>query len=234
MTRKALPLVTALAISCLALSARAQSPGQFTVYALVTVDRLSGIQSSPLLKTLSPGPCASGTVSTPGSPCTAWNNNVNPIGFTGGATYTFKVLGPATLAVDLRGSLMSDKRGAQTASDGSGTRIYSGLGGLRASFHTPIRLFLPYVEGAVGYARSNYGILTNNQVSSNPLYPGIPTQNNLEYHGLAGLDLRLTPLLDFRLAEGGIGAFQSMGTYSHTYPIYSISTGVVFHIPPRD
>jgi len=201
---------------------------------MATVDQLSGVQSSPLLPTLSPAPCASGAVSTTTTPCTAWNNSVHPIGFTGGATYTFKVLGPATLAADLRGVVESDKRGAQTHSDGSGTRIYSGLAGIRASFHTPIKLFLPYVEGAFGYARSNYGILTNNLVSTSPLYPGVRTQSNLEYHAYGGLDIRISPLVDFRLVEGGIGALQALGTYGHTYPIYSVSTGVVFHIPPRD
>jgi len=233
MTRKALPLLTALAFSCLTLFARAQ-PGQFSVYGQITVDQLSGIRSSPVLQTLSPLPCAGGALSTQTNPCTEYNNSVHPIGFTGGVSYVFKTIGPATLSADLRGVIESDKRGAQTQSVGDGTRIYSGLGGVRATFKMPKRLFLPFAEIAAGYARSNYGVLTSAQLSTSTTFPGIPTQNNLEYHAYAGLDLRLTPLADFRLFEAGYGALQEMGTFSHTYPIYSISTGVVFHFPPRD
>jgi len=233
MTRKALPLLAALAFSCLTLVARAQ-PGQFSAYGQITVDQLSAIKSSPVLQTLSPLPCTGSTVSTQSSPCTQYNNSVHPIGFTGGVSYVVKTIGPATLAADVRGVIESDKRGAQTLADGSGTRIYSGLGGIRATFRTPKRLFLPFAEIAAGYARSNYGVLTNAQVSTSTTRPGIPTQNNLEYHAYAGLDLRLTPLADFRFFEIGYGALQEMGAFSHTYPMYSISTGVVFHFPPRD
>jgi hypothetical protein len=234
MTRKALPLLTALAFSCLTLFAHAQT-GQFSAYGMITVDQLSGIKSSPVLQTLSPLPCSGSTVSTQSAPCTQYNNSVHPIGFTGGVSYAFKTFGPATLSADLRGSIESDKRGAQTLSDGSGVRIYSGLGGIRATFKMPKRLFLPFAEVAAGYARSNYGVLTSAQITNNTsTFPGIPTQNNLEYHAYAGLDLRVTPLADFRFFEVGYGALQEMGSFSHTYPMYSISTGVVFHIPPRD
>lgn len=236
MTRKALPLLTALVFACLTHFAQGQT-GQFTVYGEVTVDQLSGIKSSPVLQTLFPPPCTSGNVST--LQCTAYNNSVHPIGFTGGGTYSFAHLGPALLSIDLRGVIESNKRGAQTNSVGSGTRIYSGLGGLRASFKTPYKLLNPYVQGSAGYARSNYGVLTSavsngTSYSSNPNYPGIPMQGNLEFHIYAGLDLRLNPLIDFRLAELGYGALQSFGTYSHYYPMYSVSSGVVFHLPPRD
>jgi len=233
MTRKALPLLAALAFSCLTLVARAQ-PGQFSAYGQITVDQLSAIKSSPVLQTLSPLPCTGSTVSTQSSPCTQYNNSVHPIGFTGGVSYVVKTIGPATLAADVRGVIESDKRGAQTLADGSGTRIYSGLGGIRASFKTPYHLILPYVQASAGYARSNYGVLTDSQLSTNTTFPGIPTQGNLEYHAFAGLDLRLTPLADFRVFELGYGALQALGTYSHSYPLYSISAGVVFHIPPRD
>jgi hypothetical protein len=233
MTRKALPLLTALAFSCLTVFAHAQT-GQFSVYGEITVEQLSGIKSSPVLQIFSPPPCTGNTVNTQTTPCTQFNNSVHPIGFTAGASYVFKTIGSTMLSADIRGVVESDKRGAQTLSVGSGTRIYSGLGGIRATFKTPKRYLLPFAELAVGYGRSNYGILTNAQISSNPTFPGIPTQNNLEYHAYAGLDLRITSLADFRFFELGYGALQAMGTYSHTYPIYSISTGVVFHIPPRD
>jgi hypothetical protein len=221
-----LPLAV-LALALPALSSTAQA--QFSVYADVTVEQLSGIKSSPVLNVLTPLPCTATTTTN----CTAYNNSVHPIGFTGGGSYDWKTFGPATIGFDLRGIVESDKRGAQTNATGSGARIYSGLGGVRASFNTPFKLIRPYVQGSVGYARSNYGVLTNAMVSTSPIFPGIPTQNNLEYHAYAGMDLRFLPWADWRIFEAGYGGLQAFGTYAHTYPLYSISSGIVFHIPPR-
>jgi hypothetical protein len=223
-----LPLAV-LALTLSALSATASA--QVSVYTLFTVDRMTGITSSPVLNTLSPLPCT-GTTTTN---CTAYNDHVNPLGFTGGVSYDFKTFGPVTLAADVRGSITRTHQGAQTLSEGAGAHLYSGLGGLEARFHTPKRYLLPYLEGAVGYGRSNYGVLTNAGVTSNgnTIYPGVATQNNLEYHAYAGLDLKVVPSADWRVFEVGYGAAQAMGAYAHTYPIYSISTGVVFHFPPR-
>ena len=223
-----LPLAV-LAFACSALSIPASA--QFSVYGLFTVDRLADVQSSPVLKTLSPPPCSSAITSN----CTAYNNVVNPLGFTGGISYDIKTFGLVTLAADLRGSETNTHQGAQAASEGTGAHLYSGLGGLQARFRTPKRYLLPYVQGSVGYGRTNYGVLTNAGVTTggNTTFPGIATQNNLEYYAYAGLDLRIVPSADWRVFEAGYGAVQSMGAYAHTYPVYSISTGVVFHFPPR-
>jgi hypothetical protein len=229
MIRKALFLLAAFSAP-LSYSAQAQ----FSVYGDVTLEHMTGIQSSPVLQTLSPPPCSGTTSST--TLCTAYNDSVNPIGFTGGASYDFKTIGSVTLAADARGIVESDHRGAGTNFEGPGTRIYSGLGGVKASFHTRLDYLIPYVQGSAGYARSNYGVLTNATVvsnSANPVYPGISTKNNLEYHVFAGLDLRALAWADWRVVELGYGGLQAFGTYSHSYPIYSVSTGVVFHIPPR-
>ena len=224
MIRKALLLFSLLVLG---VSARAQ----YSVYATVTVDRLSGIDTSPVLQTLSPPPCTSSVTTG----CTSYRPNVNPIGFTGGASYDFKQVGSVLLTADARGVLQTTKQGAQADAEGAGTRIYSGLGGIKATFRTPYHFLNPYVQGSIGYARSNYGVLTNAQVttSGNAKYPGIPTQNNVEYHGFAGVDLRITPTFDFRVAEFGYGALQELGTFSHTYPILSVSSGIVVHFPPR-
>ncbi len=197
---------------------------QFSVYGTVTVDRISGINSSPILATLSP---------------TTYKNSVNPIGFTGGGSYEFRRVGPARLSADLRGVYETSKRGAQTSSDGAGTIHYAGLGGVRATFHTPIQILQPYAQGSVGFGRSNYGVLTNSLYNgivypTNPVRPGIPTQNGLEYHVFAGLDLHFLPAFDFRLFEVGYGGLESFGTYGHNYPLYSLSSGIVIHIPPRN
>lgn len=213
------------ALRLLPLCALASSAyGQYTVYGTVTVDRIGGINSSPILSTLSPA---------------TYKDSVNPIGFTGGASYAFRNVGPALLSADLRGVYETSTRGAQSNSDGAGTIHYAGLGGVRATFHTPIPLLRPYVQGSAGYGRSNYGVLTNSVFNgttypSNPVRPGIPTQNGLEYHVFAGLDLHLLPAFDFRVFEVGYGGLQSFGTYGHSYPLYSLSSGIVLHIPPRD
>jgi len=223
-----LPLaVLALALSTLSATAHAQ----LSAYGMFSVDRMTDISTSPILQTLSPLPCTSTTTTN----CTTYNDHVNPLGFTGGATWDFKTFGPATLGVDLRGSIVKTHQGAETYSQGTGAHTYSGLGGVRASFNSPIRVFRPYIQASAGIARSNYGVLTNAGVtnSGTPIYPGIPTQNNLEYHVYAGGDLRFTPWADWRVFELGYGALNSFGTYAHTYPIYSVSTGVVFHFPPR-
>jgi hypothetical protein len=222
-----LPLVL-FALAILASSAHAQ----FSAYGLFSVDRMSGIASSPVLQTLSPLPCT-GTTTTN---CTAYNDFVNPLGFTGGVSYDFKTIGAMTLAADLRASTVSSHLGAQSKSEGAGAHLYSYLGGVRASFRTPKSYLRPYAQGSVGYARTNYGVLTNagNTVNGNPLFPGIPTQNdNIEYHVYGGLDIPFLPYADWRFFEAGYGAVQSFGTFAHTYPVYSVSTGIVFHFPPR-
>jgi hypothetical protein len=222
--------VLALALSASSATARAQ----LSAYGMFTVDRMTGVSTSPILQTLSPLPCTGTTTIN----CTAYNDRVNPLGFTGGFFYDFKTLGPVTLGVDLRGGVASAKHGAQTYAEGSGAHIYSSLGGIRAAFRTPYKILGPYVQGSVGYARSNFGVLTDAVHSgttypANPLYPGTPTQNGIEYQGTAGLDLHFLPYADWRVAELNFGAIQTSGNYSHSYPLYSVSTGVVFHFSPR-
>jgi hypothetical protein len=55
--------------------------------------------------------------------------------------------------------------------------------------------------------------------------------NNLEYHGYAGVDLPFASFADWRVFEAGYGALQSFSNAAHTYPIVSISTGIVIHFP---
>jgi hypothetical protein len=107
---------------------------------------------------------------------------------------------------------------------------------VKGSFNTPLSYLRPYVEGAVGYGRSNYGVLTNAGAihsTGNAVLPGVSTQGNIEYHVFAGVDLRVLPVADWRVVELGYGALQETGAYSHNYPLYTVSTGVVFHFPPR-
>jgi len=204
-------LLPALALALATLPSIAHAQGG--VYGMFSVDRLSGIASSPIL------PAG-----------VSYNNSVNPLGFTGGAFYDFKSFGPVRLGVDLRGSTANAKRGAQATSDSSGAHIYSGLGGIRLSFHTPVKYIKPYVEGAAGIGRSNYGVLTNANIYTY-VNPGIQTISNLEYHGYAGVDIPFASFADWRVFEAGYGGLNSFGNAAHTYPIMSISTGVVLHLP---
>jgi hypothetical protein len=205
--RKALLLLAAVAVAI-----PVSSHAQVGVYGMFTVDRLSNIVSSPL-------PLNS-TAST-----FARKDTVDPLGGTGGVYYDFLKLGPVKLGADLRGSILSTKRGAYINFNGPGARIYSVLGGVRASFHTPVKSLKPYIQGSVGLGRSDYGLSNTTSTGQVVLY------NNFEYEGLAGLDIKLLPVLDWRVAEFGYGGLDPFGTNSHNYPIKQVSMGFVFHLP---
>jgi hypothetical protein len=100
MTRKALLLLAAFIFA-------ASAHAQYSVYGTITLDHLTGIQSSPVLNTLAPPPCT-GPTTGPSSTCTAYNNSVDPMGFTGGAGYDFKNFRAFTLGADLRGVVESN------------------------------------------------------------------------------------------------------------------------------
>jgi len=211
--RKAVFLLAALAVAT-----TASAHAQFGVYGMFTADQLSSIASSPL-----PPP--------PNSTSSAFqrSNSVNPLGGTGGVYYDFKKAGVVTLGADLRGSILTTKRGAYVNFNGPGARIYSVLGGVRADFHPPIKVLKPYIQGSVGLGRSDYGLFVSQPPSPAPLPNKI--YNNFEYEGLAGLDIKLLPIMDYRVVELGYGGLDPFGTYSHNYPIKQISMGFVFHLP---
>ncbi|HEX4577372.1 MAG TPA: hypothetical protein VH117_08470 [Edaphobacter sp.] len=211
--RKAVLLLAAVAVAS-TVSAHAQ----VGVYGMFTVDRLSNIASSPL--PLPPN-------ST--DPAFTRSNTVDPLGGTGGVYYDFLKLGPVKLGADLRGTILHTKRGAYVNFNGPGARIYSVLGGVRGSFNTPVKSLKPYVQVSVGLGRSDYGLYTGRPASNQPL-PN-PIYNNFQYEGFAGLDIKLLPILDWRVAEFGYGGLNPFGTYSHNYPIKQVSMGFVFHLP---
>ncbi|MBB5317558.1 hypothetical protein [Tunturibacter empetritectus] len=212
--RKAVLLLLAIVALVSATSAHAQ----FGAYGMFTVDRLSNIASSPEQNP---------------NVTSARSNSVDPLGGTGGVYYDFKKLGPVTLGADLRGSILTTKRGAYEKFNGGGARIYSVLGGVRAVFHTPLAPLKPYVQGSVGLGRSDYGLLYSEAgVTDNGIVGNSPIlRNNFEYEGLAGLDIKLLPILDYRVAEFGYGGLDPFGNNSHNYPIKQVSMGFVFHLP---
>lgn len=189
--------------SAAALFALAASvPAQLAAYGTVTVEHLSSIRCAQTI-------CGSG------------DGTINPIGGFGGVFYDFRNLGPVRLGVDLRvGSTVGNKN-ATTYTNTPRPRLFSALGGIRGSFKTPIHQLRPYVEGAVGLAKTNNGV---------PLTTDghIAYHSGIQFRGFAGVDLTLLPALDFRVVELGAGAFQGL---NNTYPIESISTGLVVHLP---
>lgn len=179
--------------SLFALGGGSLAHAQVGLYADFTAQRLGNIP-------------ASGTATTPN------NSAVNPTGGTFGAFYDFKTFGPVRLGADARFSHTVDSRGAQASSVGGGTHLYSTLGGVRASFHTPIKLLVPYVQASAGLGRSDFGMQART------------FSNALEYHAYAGTDFNLLPHVSWRVVELGYGGLDAMG---HNYTLASVSTGVV-------
>jgi hypothetical protein len=211
--RKAVLLLAAVAIAT-----ATSSHAQVGVYGMFTVDRLSNIASSPL----PPPPNSTGSAF-------ARSNSVDPLGGTGGVYYDFLKLGPVKLGADLRGSILTTKRGAYINFNGPGARVYSVLGGVRGVFNTPVKSLKPYLQISAGLGRSDYGLYTGRPASNQPLPNAI--YSNFEYEGLVGLDIKMLPILDWRVAEFGYGGLDPFGTYSHNYPIKQVSMGFVFHLP---
>src|ERR1700733_13190713 len=201
-----------LLLVAVAIATSVSAHAQVGVYGMFTVDRLSNIVSSPLPLNSAASACAR-------------KDTVDPLGGTGGVYYDFLKLGPVKLGADVRGSILSTKRGAYINFNGPGARIYSVLGGVRASFHTPVKSLKPYIQGSVGLGRSDYGLSNTTSTGQVVLY------NNFEYQGLAGLDIKLLPIMDWRVAEFGYGGLDPFGTNSHNYPIKQVSMGFVFHLP---
>jgi hypothetical protein len=201
-----------LSLAAVAVAFTTSAYAQIGVYGEFTVNRLSNIISSPLPAN------ATGAANTR-------TDTVDPIGGTGGIYYDFLKLGPVKLGADLRGSILTTKRGAYENFNSGGARIYSTLGGIRAVFHTPVAPLKPYIQGSVGLGRSDYGLANTVPGGSIVLY------NNFEYEGLAGLDIKVLPIMDYRVAEFGYGGLNPFGTFGHNYPIKQVSMGFVFHLP---
>jgi hypothetical protein len=214
---------TVLVLAAIAIAATT-AHAQFGVYGTFNVNELSGIKGSPAT-----APCTTATAVLPnGNACPAFNDSVDPLGGGGGVYYDFLKLGPVKLGADLRGSITHTKRGAETASIGTGARLYSGLGGVRAVFHTRFVPLRPYLQGSAGIGRTDYGV---SPISTTSHSGGVNIVSNFQYMGYAGLDITVLPIMDFRLVEFGYGGLNPMGNNSHNYPIKAVSSGIVFHLP---
>ncbi len=194
-----------------AVLAASTAHAQIAAYGTVTVRRMTDI------------PYTQGTT-------TSTNGSFDPVGGTGGIFYDFKTYGPVRLGVDVRGSITNSTQSAYTSYNAGGGHIASALGGVRGSFHTPIISLKPYVEGMIGVARTNFGTQYTTGLATGGITKttGIQLTSNLEYDAFAGVDYSILPFLDFRVVELGYGAVQGN---SHTYPVQSLSSGLVFHLP---
>jgi hypothetical protein len=163
------------------------------------------------------------------SPCAETDGKVKPFGSNFGAYYDFRTFGPIRFGVDARGAVESSNKRADSSAGGPGiVKNYEALGGVRASFHTPIHWLRPYAEIAGGYARNNAtGLYTNTVTINNNVTPGL-TQSALSYNaasyagytlfkGFVGVDVPLLPYLSIRAIELGEGeAFGSTPSFQTT------------------
>ncbi len=163
------------------------------------------------------------------SPCAETDGRVKPFGGNFGAYYDFRSYGPVRFGVDARGAVTgSNKRADSSAGGGNVVREYEVLGGLRATFRTPVHWLRPYAEIAGGFSRNNAsGLYTDTVTVNNNLTPPL-TQSSVSYNaatynryalvkGFVGLDIPLLPYLSLRPIEIGMGgAFGSAPTLQTT------------------
>lgn len=174
---------------------------QFAVYGTISGERLTNVKCSV----------------TPSSACPGGGVD-QTVGAEGGVYYNFMRLGPARLALDLRaGETKSNKSSAVPLAGNNAVRVDEALGGVRASFHSPVKFIEPYAQGSIGWNRR-----------VNP--QGYGSQNFLAYRVYGGLDFEVTSIMDVRVPEIGVGQNIGFNGASNNWT-QSISVGVVFHTP---
>ena len=222
-------LAAPLALAPLAV-AQAQSQAdrfaehQSGIYGMVTAQNLGSLTYASV------GNSTSNTV------VTHTDGSFSPIGGTFGGFYDFKTIGRVRLGADVRGSITSSIHGADPTAAGSGGRLYTAMGGVRASFPAHYKLLAPYVQGSFGFARTDsagYQLKgTNPPGQVNALADGqVVIEHGFAYQALAGLDLKVFPLVDIRIAEFGIGGLSGVQSQPGSHLLQSVGVGLVFHLP---
>lgn len=206
-----------LAVVPVALAPLAHAQG--AVYGMVTAQNLGSLSYNTV------GYGTSNTVTT------HTDGSFSPIGGVGGVYYDFRNVGRVRLGVDLRGSIASSSHGADPSSTGSGGRLYTAMGGVRATFPTRYRLLAPYLQGSLGFARTDGGKTPPPSFNSpNSFQNGrVVIDHGLAYQALAGLDLKVLPLMDIRIVELGIGGISGVNAQPGSHLLQSVGVGVVFH-----
>lgn len=194
---------------------------QAAVYGTVTAQHLGGLSYTTQ---------GTGTVN---QPTTRTDGTFDPIGGTGGIYYDFRQYGPIRLGVDARFSIAHSTHGADPNATGSGGRLYTAMGGLRASFPAHYRILAPYAGVDFGLARTDYGNGTSGSSSTGTGFPSgqVKIDHGFAYQGVAGLDIHALSVLDVRLFELGIGGVSGVTGQSGSHLLESLSIGVVLHFP---
>lgn len=232
---------TWFAVFFLGLGCSIAANAQLGIYATATGDWFGGI-----------------TCPSYASPCAESDGKVKPFGGNFGAYYDWRHYGPVKLGFDARGAVQSSNKRADSSAGGPGiVKNYEFLGGVRGTFHTPIKWLHPYGEILGGISRNNasglYTYTVTNGTNPTPPVLSYNPQNYSVYgviKGFAGLDIPLLPYLSFRAVELGFGgAFgtaptlqtttvngssstTTVNTYSQsTHGVQSIGAGVVFTLP---
>jgi hypothetical protein len=204
---------------------------QLGVYGLYQGTDLSGIQClntgvaaavGSTSATYTAAPCANGTrgeiVNGAGAVVApAATGSQDFTGGFGGVFYDWKTYGPVRLGFDVRaGEKHSNKSASSSAGGANATSSQDFLGGVRGSFHTPIKVLKPYAQFSMGWGRSNvtepFG---NSTASSSTPIPPRTYDHFLEYEGFIGLDVKIFSIKDLRSSVG----------------IKSVGFGLVFHMP---
>ncbi|MFC6646948.1 hypothetical protein ACFQBQ_15455 [Granulicella cerasi] len=204
----------------LALLGSAVAHAQFSVYGIYEATRHTGVNC------LDTRGCANGA---------GYNQNgsVNATGGWGGVSYDWKQYGPAMIGFDVRaGESHGNKSGTANAGGHGSANAQNVLGGVKATFRTPIRVVKPYGQISLGWSRSNITEpLKTYPTILNPT-PPLRYDNFFVVQGFAGVDIRLAPVLDLRLVELSYGNMQRMGGQgSSSVGLLSAGVGVVFHFP---
>jgi len=204
---------------------------QFSVYGEFSVNRLGQIKCYDPQQLCS----AQQSNATGGTSTGQAYDSVNVVGGWGGVSYDWKKFGPALVGFDLRAGEGHSNKSATSSAGGANATGYQGvLGGVKASFRTPIKSVKPYAQFSMGWARSNasepFG--TSSTTTSSPVPPRV-YDNFIQYEGFAGLDIKILPILDLRLPEVGIGEMSRVGSGQGTssFGVKTVALGIVFHLP---
>ncbi len=146
----------------LLLSFSAAAHAQLAVYGTVSVEHVTGLKC---LDTV----------------CGSNNGTISPVGGGGGVYYDWRTFGPARIGFDVRASSTVGNKNAVQYASGPQPRIYSALGGVRASFQLKTLSLRPYVQGSVGWDRTN---------ANAPLTYG----TGVEFRGVRGCGLPVFPV----------------------------------------
>ena len=233
---------------------------QAGAYVAYSATRMSGITCFDPQSTNAQGLCYNSNTSAATSP----NNHVDPSGVMLGGYYDFRNVGPVRLGIDLR---YNHDRANKSAADGGGgkdvTAANTVLAGIRGVVHTPYRWLKPYGQMSFGWTSSNaaepfcsgsIGPVGGPQSNcyGTPINAPRRYDNFFRYEGFVGADVRIAPVVDWRVVEVGIGNMSRFGSGSTvttsssptgvigaTSPttssigVRSISAGLVFHLPSK-